>query len=661
MFVKVKLLKGFPKPLFYEIPKEWDQTNLKGTIIQVPIRSKIIPAIVQEIYTKLPSKISFEIKKALNIEPLPADDNFPLYVQKLSSIFFINEEYFYQRIRSFLFEKDDSKNVAPDIPLQDVNFQNSVQLTLPQQNVVDFVSKHIENPSYQPTLLYGVTGSGKTEVYKKLIIKSISENKTVIFLTPEVSLSLQFQKIFEQTLSKDIKIFNFHSASKISQKRELWEALLNATPVLILGVHLPILLPISNLGLIIVDEEHETNYQEKKSPKLNSKMLAIYRAFTYKIPIILGSATPSLSSLLNVKEKKWNLFELKERFGGEFPQIQKVFLKEKNRRSNFWISKELETEIKATLDKKEQALIFLNRRGFSFFVLCKECGFVFKCPNCSVSLTLHQSAKGESLQCHYCNYAKTLPANCPECKVNSENFIKKGIGTQQVVSILEKIFPQAKIERADLDTTSKKKKWHETVKKFETGEIDILVGTQTITKGYHFPNVTLVGVLWADLGLHFPVFNAIETNLQQLIQVAGRAGRQSKSSKVIMQVMQDHNVFDNLSEQNYLDFYESEIEFRTIAKYPPIYYLLQIEIKNLNILKIESDSSKIFSILEQKIKSLNLEIDILGPCKPPIYKIQKIEIRQIYLKSKNFTIFHTLLKSIDFKLFSSSIYLNINF
>jgi len=663
MFAKVKLIKGFSEPLFYKIPENWVLKPLIGTIIQVPLKKQILPAIIQEIHENLPLGIKFEIKTAISIEPFPEDANYQEYIKKISALFFLKENYFYKRIKDFLFEKEKQSETEVDLKIDPTSEKQNIKPTEDQQKIIDAITPKIENPEYMPSLIHGVTGSGKTEIYKELILKALNNNKSVIFLIPEVSLSLQFQKIFKAKLPQNTKIFGFHSATKLSEKRMLWENIIQNKPCLIIGVHLPILLPISNLGLIIVDEEHEANFQEKKSPKLNSKIVAIYRANIYKIPIILGSATPSVSSIYNAKKNGWKTFELKKRFIGQFPTIQKVLLKtekKQQRGSFFWISRELEEEIKLCLAKKEQALIFLNRRGYSFFILCKECGFIFECPNCSVSLTLHveKTTNHESLNCHYCSYKKEIPHNCPKCKKNSSYFLRKGIGTQQVVYILGKLFPLAKIARADMDSTKKKREWQNTVNAFEKGEIDILVGTQTITKGYHFPNVTLVGILWGDSGLQFPKFNAIETNLQQLIQVAGRAGRSPKPSKVILQIIHENNIFNNLAEENYFKFYKDEIELRELTQYPPAGYLVQIEFKNISENKIDQDSSSFFNFLEQKIEKLNLSIQILGPSKPEIHKLQKIEIRLIYLKSKSYKNIQILLSNINLEKCSSSVFVN---
>ena len=252
---------------------------------------------------------------------------------------------------------------------------------------------------------------------------------------------------------------------------------------------------------------------------------------------------------------------------GRFLKLKQSLLKDKKQRKNFWVSQKLYTEIKDRLAKREQSIIFLNRRGISFFVQCKTCSFIFECKNCSVSLTLHGN---NILACHYCGLQKQQPSDCPSCQRTRKRFYKKRYRhPAEMVTILQKMFPQAIIARADMDTTTKKKTWQETVQRFENNEIDILVGTQSITKGFHFPNVTLVGIIWADLNLNFPLFNASETTLQQLIQVAGRAGRQRKESTVIVQTMAEHHIFNYLNETDYLKFFTDEVKKRSTIGYPP--------------------------------------------------------------------------------------------
>jgi primosomal protein N' (replication factor Y) len=342
------------------------------------------------------------------------------------------------------------------------------------------------------------------------------------------------------------------------------------------------------------------------------------------------------------------------------PKIELVFLKEKTakRRKCFWISQKLEDAIKDRLAKKEQTIIYLNRRGYSFFVQCKQCGFIFQCPNCSVSLTLHSSFnEGSFLRCHYCDFRKPLPENCSECKANKKEFLTKGIGTQQAVELIQELFPQAKIARADLDSTVKKKLWQQTLQDFKKGEIDILVGTQTITKGYHFPKVTLVGILWADLNLHLPFFNSAETTLQKIIQVAGRAGRQSNDSLVVVQAIHDHYIFNFLNEQNYLDFCKEEMEFREQTKYPPFGRLIQVEFKGSDAKLLEKESMEFTDLLKKINEGLKLEIQILGPSRPVVYKVKRTEVRQIFLKTDSFAKISLLFKNVNFDDFKSSMYI----
>jgi len=652
MFIQVRLLKGFPKPLLYKT-KTRPLENLVGRVVHVPIQKRTEHALVIAQFATKPAGNNFEIREVITIEPFPEDKKYQTFIKKLSAYHQINPLHFFKRVRSFLVQEQKAGKTSVDQNFSETN-SKVVTLTEEQQIVTDFVSKKIKKNLYTPTVLHGVTGSGKTECYKKMISTAIKQNKTALLLLPEVTLALQFEHLLRQQLDKSIKIFGFHSACSARQRKLLWKALLAGEPILIIGVHLPVLLPIANLGLIIVDEEHEVGYQEKKHPKINSKEAALLRAHIQKIPIILGSATPSVSSLYNVKKRGWQFFQLKKRFSGTFPTIKTVFLTDKKYRRNFWISQKLEDAIRDRLRAKEQTIIFLNRRGFSFFVQCKECGFIFECKNCATSLTLHKDNK---LSCHYCEHTKKLPDACPECKQSSgtQTFIKKGIGTQQVVTILEKLFPHARIGRADLDTTRKKKLWQETLGAFQEKKMDILVGTQTITKGFHFPGVTLVGILWADLNLHFPIYNATETTLQQLIQVAGRAGRQSEKSTVIVQAMSNHPAFAYLNEIDYLKFYAKEVQNRQMLLYPPHSKLAELELKHTDEQTIDTEAAQLtaFLLSEAQKSAFNLhqssagqaaitssekqkyQVLILGPAEPPVSRIKRTYIRKIYLKSSS--------------------------
>ncbi len=653
MYISVRLLNGFKEPLLYAVPSSWHTNSLKeGLFVAIPLRKRKVLAQIERIFQHKPN-VAFPIRDALHIEPFPDDPHYHTFLATLAAYYQLKPFHFYQRIRAFIYQKALRKITAPDSTKPQ---PKNVILTDEQQKVYDHVAPAIGS-QYQPTLLHGVTGSGKTEVYKKLIELSISQGKSVLLLLPEVTLALQFAQLLKKTLPPHIPLFSFHSSVTNREKKIVWQKLLAKEPILLLGVHIPVLLPIANLGLIIIDEEHEVGYQEKKHPKINSKEAALFRAALAKIPILLGSATPSLTSLYNVKNKNWAFFQLKQRFSGTFPTIQKVFLSDGKQRKNFWLSNELKKAIREQLERKKQTILFLNRRGYSFFVQCKACSFIFTCTNCSVSLTLHNDQR---LNCHYCSYSRTMPEQCPECKAEKKKLLKKGIGTQQLVTIIQKEFPQARIARADLDTTMKKELWNQTMRDFEDNNIDILVGTQTITKGYHFPNVTLVGVLWADLNLHFPIYNAAETTLQQLIQVAGRAGRASNESTVIIQTLSDHPIFSFINETRYPAFYNHECKSRHMIGYPPFIRLAEIELKSTDENIIEKESAMLCTLLKDRIKQRQLSIKLLGPAIPPVSKIKNWYTRKIYLKSNSYQPLVSLWKNIDISSFESRIFYTPN-
>lgn len=647
MHIQVRLLHGFNKPLTYRIPTTWQNVQ-PGTIVNVPVRKSTYAAIVEQIVPQ-PTANAYQIREAISIETMPIDTSYMPFIKSLAAYYQVDYVSFIKRIRDFLHQKESTQSIYSS----EIRITNNVSLTQEQSDVATFIKQAIDKHTYQPTLLHGVTGAGKTEVYKSVIEHAFANRKSTILLLPEVSLAVEFTKKLKHHFNNFV--FGFHSASSKSEKKLLWQHLINQHPVLIIGVHLPIMLPISNVGLIIIDEEHDVGYQEKKHPRINSKEAALLRAKQYQIPILLGSATPSISSLHNVAHKNWSFFQLKQRFSGAFPTIQLVSLAQQYKRNHFWISKQLQQAIAKQLSKKEQTIIFLNRRGYSFFVQCRHCSFIFSCAACSVSLTLHEDNK---LTCHYCNFSIQCPLTCTTCSGNT--LLKKGIGTQQVVALLQKMFPQANIARADLDTTVNKKKWQETLDAFRQGTIDILVGTQTITKGYHFPGVTLVGVLWADANLHFPLYNAAETTLQQLIQVAGRAGRNSKESTVIIQSIDNHPIFAYLDEVNYLAFYQTELEKRNLVSYPPFIRLVDIQLKSDDQEIIEYEANTIVAHLTNYIQQHALPITLLGPAKPLVHKIKHWHTRAIYLKGNSIQQLIAVYKQINHAQYKSSIYFTPN-
>lgn len=625
MFAHVRLLNGCEKLFTYTIPAGWQTIPTVGTIVTVPFQRRTEKAILVDLFAERPKNEIFVVKDMLSQEPFPADPIHQPFIEKLAEHYAVDSLTFYQRLRNFL--KSKPEETAP--LSTDEKAVPCIDLTPEQENTLNAIIPDLDQGIFQPTLIHGVTGSGKTEIYKKLFMHAHAQKKSALLLAPEVSLAVQFSAILRKSLPSSIPVFSMHSATSQTEKKQLWNALCAGTTVIIVGVHQPLFLPIPRLGIIVVDEEHEVGYQEKKHPKINTKEAALLRAKEGNFPIVLGSATPSLSSWWCTENKQWRRCTLSQRFAGKFPTIKLVNLRNEGRRSFFWLSAALEQAIEQTLKKKEQIILFLNRRGFCFFVQCAQCGFIFSCKNCSVSLTLHDD---HSLRCHYCNHKEEEPKSCPTCGPKAK-LLKKGVGTQQVVSLLNKRFPHARVARADLDATINKKRWSETVTQFKEGAIDILVGTQTITKGYHFPGVTLVGILWADINLSIPFYNATEMTIQQLVQVAGRAGRQSPESLVIVQTFVNHRSFIFLNEQKFPQFLEQELEYRKILNYPPCSRFAEIELRHTDESILDQDAHTCVDLLNKNFEGT---ITILGPTQPPVHKIKNIFSRKIYLKASSY-------------------------
>lgn len=631
MFVTVKFLNGFATPLTYAVPDTLQSACGIGSVVRVPLQRRSVTAVVVERHDTIEPK-KFTIRPITRLEQWPSDTHFYRYCSIIAQHHALEPSELYERLAGCLREKE----ATVDLPIKPFTDGGTAhQLTDTQQAIVKTIINDFTAHTSKPTLLHGVTGSGKTEVYCALIAEALARGSSTLFLVPEVSLAVQFVQRIARTLGHEGIVYGFHSASTPSEKRALWHALCSGKAVVIVGVHLPVFLPITNLGLIIVDEEHETGFQEKKFPRINSKEAALIRAREYQVPIILGSATPSLTSLNNVQERGWRLCTLSERFAGAFAKIVPIDLTHHDGRQLFWISRRLEQELRACLEKKQQAILFLNRRGHSFFIQCGCCGFIPICGSCSVSLTMHQD---ETLHCHYCGTIREMPAICPGCRTSADRFLRKGIGTQQLVEQIQKLFPSARVARADLDTTKLKKRWLETVSAFERGDIDILVGTQTITKGYHFPGVTLVGIIWADSQLNIPAYNATEVTMQRIIQVAGRAGRAHTESTVVVQYLTNGKLFEKCGEQEYTTWSLEEMTHRKQLKYPPFVRFSLLEISGDDQLEVMKKAEQIAHLLYERIQALTVECAILGPTQPPVYKVHNSYFMHIYLKASSYTI-----------------------
>ena len=509
---------------------------------------------------------------------------------------------------------------------EQIQIEKKILLTQKQQQISDEIWKEYQEGIRNTYLIRGVTGSGKTEVYFDIMERVVKEGKQVIFLIPEIALTVAMVERFYQRFGDRVSVL--HSRLSEGERFDQYERAKAGELDVMIGPRLALFTPFSNLGLIIIDEEHEPSYKSEAPPKYHAREVALKRAEMSGASVILGSATPSVESYYQAEQGIYRLFTLDERIGAsKVPEISIVDLRKELKAKNFSIfSRSLKDKMLERLERKEQILLFLNRRGYAGFISCRQCGLVMECPHCQISLTEHNNGK---LMCHYCGYETAKPALCPSC--GSKYIASFGTGTQKVEEYARKEFPNARILRMDKDTTSKKGAYEEILKAFERQEADILIGTQMIGKGHDFKNVTLVGALAADLSLFANDYRASERTFQLLCQVAGRAGRRERQGEAVIQTYQpDHYSIVAAKEQNYEEFYQKEMAYRTMLQYPPMGHLMAI-------LLVSSDEKLVeqASILLAEAAKEKMEFKVIGPANAYHYKLKDRYRRVIYLKEKD--------------------------
>ena len=493
-----------------------------------------------------------------------------------------------------------------------------LKLTEEQQNAYNKVALDITTNSYEQFLLYGVTGSGKTEVYLQLIGKALEQNKTAIVLVPEISLTPQMINRFIARFNKD-EIAVLHSKLSIGERYDEWNKIKDGKAKIIIGARSAIFAPTENIGIIIIDEEHDSSYKSEAIPKYDAKEIAKKIAKENNCPLVLGSATPDLVTYYKTRQGKITLLELTKRANNsKLPEIEIVDLKMELANGNrSMLSVKLHDEIEQNLKEHRQTILFLNRRGFSTFIMCRECGYTVKCKNCNISMTYHKTEN--KLKCHYCGYEENVVTTCPECHGDKIRYF--GTGTQKLEQEINKIFPEASTIRMDIDTVTKKNSHEEILNKFKNEKIDILIGTQMVVKGHHFPNVTLVGVIAADSSLNIDDYRANERTFQILTQVAGRAGREQLDGTVVIQTYNPDNFSIICAQkQDYEMFYNTEIALREQLKYPPFCDIILIGFNSLSEKELIDASAKIYNYLKNNLDGQ--EFTVLKPMPSPIDKIQ---------------------------------------
>lgn len=504
--------------------------------------------------------------------------------------------------------------------------EDSKQLNKFQIKALNEIKESFTNQSV--TLLHGVTSSGKTEIYVKLIEDTLSENKQVLYLLPEIALTTQLVKRLQNYFGKQVAIF--HSKYSSQERVEVWNNVLEnkQKAQIVLGARSSMFLPFNNLGLIIVDEEHEQSFKQfDPAPRYHARDSAIVLAHLHKAKTLLGSATPSLESYYNAQQNKYGFVELNKRYNNVLmPDIELVDIKDKHKRKlmNGHFSDRLIQEMTVALQEGNQIILFQNRRGFSPIVECNTCGIAPQCPNCDVSLTYHQFKN--QLRCHYCGYQTPMIKNCSAC--GSVELDSKGFGTEQIEDETKKLFPDFKVARMDLDTTRGKYGYEKLITAFEQKEIDVLVGTQMLTKGLDFRNVKLVGIMNADNMLNFPDFRAHERSFQLMVQVSGRAGRTDERGKVLIQTYNPyHNILQQVSTNDYIGMYTEQMNERYNFKYPPIYKQIKITLKHKDYNRVESGAQWFAKSLRQIFSD-----NVLGPESPPIARIRNQFYKNILIK-----------------------------
>ena len=504
-------------------------------------------------------------------------------------------------------------------------------LTAPQTSVLTQIEQQMNSGDYSAFLLHGVTASGKTEIYMRAMSKALSLGRSAMMLVPEIALTPVFSRRLRTRFGDQVAIF--HSSLQKGERFDEWTRVKNGDARVIIGTRSAVFAPVKNLGLIVVDEEHESSYRQQESPYYNARDVAIVRAQKESATVVLGSATPSLESFHNANKSKYTLVNLPERVGArpmataKIIDMRTVFARHGKPRV---FSDELLEAIRDTRERGEQSIILLNRRGYSSFILCRSCGETVQCPNCDVTLTYHRSER--VIVCHYCNHREAVPRVCPSCGKKYIYYV--GEGTEQLEEMLRLLFPSLRVARIDRDTTARRKVFEQSLADFSAGKIDTLVGTQMLAKGHDFPNVTLVGVVSVDVGLALPDFRAAERTFQLITQVAGRAGRGDRPGRVLIQTHHPyHYALRHACAQDYEAFYEEELRYRQNHSYPPFVALASLLVHGPDLGRVRSDSLE----LRKQLDAVNQErkCRVLGPAPAPLSRLKGEHRFQLLIKSRS--------------------------
>lgn len=605
-------------------------------------------------------------RERLYVRALPQHDQRPKLTKRQEDLWTIIEEWRELPLQEFVrlagttsatirkLEDKGLVSIAPQISERDPYANEHIMPTKPlelnneQSVALNSIVKSIDNLDRSESsldeddennafLLHGVTGSGKTEVYLQAIAHALEKGKGAIVLVPEISLTPQTVERFKARFSQgslQTLVAVLHSHLSAGERHDEWHKIRQGRARIVIGARSAVFAPVEPLGLVIVDEEHEHSYKQEEAPRYNARDLAVVRGRQEGAAVVLGSATPCMESYYNVQRKKYCLLSLTERADEKtMPIVRVVDMRNASRKEKgiSIFSPQLREAILQRLEKKEQVMLFLNRRGWSSSLQCTECGFVAECPNCSVSLTYHRSA--QQLMCHICGHIDSAPSKCPEQNCGNSSIRFSGLGTEKVEAALDKSFPSARVKRMDSDTLKRKEDYRRILGDFRSGKIDILVGTQMIAKGLHFPNVTLVGIIHADLSLHIPDFRAGERTFQLLTQVAGRAGRGDVEGEVYIQSFTPfHPAIQYARRHDYIGFYDQEIEFRQQLRYPPVGRVALLTLRGRSEDRVRFFADHLRKEMDALAKELG-DVVVAGPAPAPLLRAENFYRYQIMMRT----------------------------
>ncbi|MBN2401534.1 MAG: primosomal protein N' [Spirochaetes bacterium] len=631
----------------YSVPDDMDVKP--GMRVSVNFRNRTVTAFTHKVHNKRP-----DLKDIKEIEKLI--DPSPIYDSRLTALAEYTAANYLSSVGEVMAmalpsgEKASSRYKHPFKDKHTLN--NHIELTQEQKTIFDdILYSHVSSQSFH--LIYGITGSGKTELYIELAKNVMAQGRSVIFLVPEITLSSQIFERLYKVFGNELIVY--HSRLTANQRLKSWIRFYNGEVKIAVGTRSAVFLQCPDLGLIIMDEEHDWSYKEHSTPRYHARRIAYHRCRTENALMVMGSATPSIESLYTAEQGIFKLHVLKTRFGSAvLPEIEIVKIYPKKEET--MISPKLMIYSKRALEDGHQAIFLLNRRGFSPIVLCNDCGESLVCPNCNISLNLHRSGR---MICHYCGYSRKLPEKCPHC--NSENILKLGAGTQKIEEMINESFSGSRVLRLDQDSTKKKNAVFNIVEKMSKGEIDILLGTQMVAKGFDFHKVSLVGVLLADIGLNMPDFRASEKIFSLLIQAAGRCGRGDVRGKVIIQTINvEHHIFQFLKNHDYFSYYKYELSMRKMLQYPPYSRLARLLVRGKKEEKVIGAINNLKSALTKEISNNKKPVIILGPAAAPLSRISNNYRYHIILKSKDIESIRQTVKSVKNSVTGRDVYLEID-